>query len=96
MKSLENSNTIITLKYNNYYLILAKSTVHVQIWTVVSGSSDGREFACHARDLVQSLGQVDPLEKEMANHSNILVWRIPWTEEPGGLLSMESQKVGHY
>ena len=51
MKSLENSNTIITLKYNNYYLILAKSTVRVQIWTVVSGSSDGREFACNARDL---------------------------------------------
>ena len=45
---------------------------------------------------VQSLGHVGPLEKEMTNHSNILAWRIPWTEEPGGLLSMESQKVGHY
>ena len=37
---------------------------------------------------VQSLGQEDPLEEEMATHSNILAWRIPWTEEPGGLLSM--------
>ena len=36
---------------------------------------------------VQSLGQEDPLEKEMATHSSILAWRIPWTEEPGGLYS---------
>ena len=44
---------------------------------------------------VQFLGQEDPLEKEMATHSNILAWKIPWTEEPGGLHSMESQRVGH-
>ena len=37
---------------------------------------------------VQSLGQADPLEKEMATHSNILAWEIPWTEEPGGLQSV--------
>ena len=43
---------------------------------------------------VQSLGQEGPLE-EMATHSRILAWRIPWTEEPGGLLSMGSQRVGH-
>ena len=42
---------------------------------------------------VRSLGQDDPLEEEMATHSSILVWRIPWTEEPGGLQSMGSQKV---
>ena len=40
---------------------------------------------------VQSLGREDPLEKEMAAHSRILAWRIPWTEEPGGLQSMGSQ-----
>ena len=40
---------------------------------------------------VQSLGQEDPLEKEMATHSSILAWRIPWMEEPGGLQSMGSQ-----
>ena len=40
---------------------------------------------------VQSLGQEFPLEKEMATHSSILAWRIPWTEEPGGLQSMGSQ-----
>ena len=44
---------------------------------------------------VRSLGQEDPLEKGMAAHSSILVWRIPWTEEPGGLLSMGSQRVRH-
>ena len=44
---------------------------------------------------VQSLGQEDPLEKGMATHSNILAWRIPWTEEPGGLQSMGLQRVGH-
>ena len=44
---------------------------------------------------VQSMGWEDPLEKEMATHSSILAWRIPWTEEPGGLQSMGSQRVGH-
>ena len=44
---------------------------------------------------VRSLGQEDPLEKEMATHSSIFAWRIPWTEEPGMLLSMDSQRVGH-
>ena len=41
---------------------------------------------------IQSLSQDDPLEKEMANHSSILVWEIPWTEEPGGLQFMKSQE----
>ena len=44
---------------------------------------------------VQSLGQEDPLEKTIATHSSILAWRIPWTEEPGGLQSMGSQRLGH-
>ena len=44
---------------------------------------------------VQSLGREDPLEKEMVTHSSILPWRIPWTEEPGGPQSTESQRVGH-
>ena len=42
---------------------------------------------------VRSLGWEDPLEKEMATHSSILAWRIPWTEEPGGLQSMGLQRV---
>ena len=44
---------------------------------------------------VQSLGRKDPLEKGKAAHSSVLAWRIPWTEEPGGLQSMGSQRVGH-
>ena len=44
---------------------------------------------------VRSLSWEDPLEKEMATHSNILAWKISWTEEPGGLQSMGSQRVGH-
>ena len=44
---------------------------------------------------VRSLGWEDPLEKEMATHSSILAWKISWTEEPGGLQSLGSQRVGH-
>ena len=44
---------------------------------------------------VRSLGREDPLEEEMATHSSILAWRIPWREEPGGLQSMGSQSVRH-
>ena len=44
---------------------------------------------------VQSLGQEDTLNKAMATHSSVLAWEIPWTEEPGGLQSMGSQRVGH-
>ena len=44
---------------------------------------------------VQSLGHEDPLEKEMATHSSILAWKIPWTEQPGGLQSMGLQRVAH-
>ena len=60
------------------------------------GGLDGKESACSAGDLVQSLGQEDPLEKGMAAHSSVLTWRIPGTEEPGGLQSMGSQRVRHY
>ena len=45
---------------------------------------------------VQSQGQEDLLQKGMATHSSSLAWRIPWTEEPGGLQSIGSQRVGHY
>ena len=44
---------------------------------------------------VPSLGREDPQEKEIATHTSILAWKIPWTEEPGGLQSMGSQTVGH-
>jgi len=44
---------------------------------------------------VRSLGREDPLEEEMATHSSVFSWEIPWTEEPGRLQSMGSQRVGH-
>ena len=44
---------------------------------------------------ILSLGRKDPLEKEIETHSSILAWEIPWTEEPGGLQSIGSQRVGH-
>ena len=55
------------------------------------GRSDSKVSACNVGDL----GREDPLEKEMATHSSIFAWRIPWTEEPGGLQSTGSQRVGH-
>ena len=55
------------------------------------GGSENKESSCNEGDL----GQEDPLEKEMATHSSMLAWRIPWTEEPGRVQSMGSQRVGH-
>ena len=63
-----------------------------------SGGSDSEESACNAgdiRDSVRSLGWEDPLEEGTAAHSSVLAWRIPWTEEPGGLQCMGLQRVGH-
>ena len=57
--------------------------------------SDGKESACNVRDPGSILGREDPLEKGMETHSSILARRIPWTEEPGGLRSMELRRVGH-
>ena len=57
--------------------------------------SDSKEYTCNAGDLVQSLDPEDSLEKGMATHSSILAWRVPWTEEPGGIQSMGSQRLMH-
>ena len=80
-----------------------------QGWTVVLGfGSDSplshraslgaqlvRNLPAMQEPRVQNLGWEDPLEKEMATHSSILAWRIPWMEEPGRLQSMGSKRVGH-
>ena len=58
------------------------------------GGSDGKVSACNAGDLGSIPGQEDPLNKEMPTHSSILAWTIPWMEEPGGLQSMGSLRVG--
>ena len=57
--------------------------------------TDGKESACSTGDRVLPLGLEDHLEKEMATHSSILAWKIPWTKKPGGLQSMGLQRVGH-
>ena len=59
------------------------------------GGSDGKVSACNAGDLGSIPVWEDPLEKEMAPHSSTLAWKIPWTEEPGKLQSMGSQRVRH-
>ena len=56
-------------------------------------SSVGKESAAMQETQVRFLGWEDPLEKKMATHSSILAWRIPWTQEPGGLQSMGSQEL---
>ena len=70
------------------------------IWTILvfclEGFPDGlKRLPPMQETRVRSLGQEDPLEKEMATHSSTLAWRIPWTEEPGRLQSMGSQRVRH-
>ena len=59
------------------------------------GSSNGKEYAWMREAWVWLLGWEDPVEKGNVTHSSILVWRIPWTEQPGGLQSMGLQRVGH-
>ena len=59
------------------------------------GGSDGKETACNAGDLGSIPGSGRPLEEEMATHSSILAWRIPWTKEPAELQFMGLQRVGH-
>ena len=59
------------------------------------GSSDSKASAYNTGDPVSIPGWEDPLEKDMATHSSILAWKIPWAQEPGGLQSMGLQRVGH-
>ena len=61
----------------------------------IPGGSEVKVSACIAGDVGSIPGWEDSLEKEMATHSSILAWRIPWTDEPGGLQSTGSQRLGH-
>ena len=73
---------------SNFYLILIVSTLHLLKLPL-------KRLPAMRETWFRSLGREDPLEKEMATHSSILAWRIPWTEEPGGLQSTGLQRVGH-
>ena len=82
---------------NTTWICHSSSTIYIALTLYLGfpGGSDSKESACNAGDMVWSMDWEDPLEKEMATHSSILAWRIPWTEEPGGLQSMGSQRVRH-
>ena len=69
-----------------------KEGVYVYVWASLVTQTE-KNLSEMQETWVQSLGQEDPLEKRMAIHSSILAWEIPWTEEPGGLQSMGSQRV---
>ena len=79
-----------TTQYPRYDFRAFKTTTLRLPWWL-----SGKESACNVGDTVQSLGQEHLLEEDMATHSNVLVWNIPWTEEPGRLQSMESLRVRH-
>ena len=67
----------------------------INVYIGLPGGSVSKESACNAGDPGSVPGSGDTLEKETATHSSIIAWTIPWTEEPGGLQSMGSQRVGH-
>ena len=77
-------------------------TPNIHFLNTISGYPGGsavKESSCNAGDAqvtrVRFLGQEDSLEKEMATHSSMPAWKIPWTEEPGGRQSIASQRIGH-
>ena len=73
------------IKYHTYTMFLRASFVAHSV----------KNLPAVQETVIQALGWKDPLEEEMATHSSILAWKISWTEEPGGLQSMGSQRVGH-
>ena len=92
-------NCFINVCAKYYYSSLLIFSSFTYQHTFVLGSSLVAQTVKHLPTVretwVQSLGWEDPLEKEMANHSRTLAWKTPWTEEPGRLQSMRSQRVGH-
>ena len=97
------NETLVSHTAGRYFTLWAtREALRVLEWIAYSfssGSSQSRDWTQNLLAMqetwVQSLDWEDPLEKEMATHSSILAWRIPWTEEPGGLQSMGSQGLRH-
>ena len=83
---------IYVLNISYIYIIYA---LYVYFLGGFPGGSMAKNLPAKQEMWVRFLSWEDPLEKEMATHSGILTWEIPWTEEPGGLQSMESHRVGH-
>ena len=90
-----------TIVLSNFFFLLLHSVQHKNKITCTDGFTTSlvaqmvKGLPTMWETRVQSLGWEDPLEKEMATHSSILAWKIPWTEEPCWLLSMGWQRVGH-
>ena len=103
--NLENSAVATGLEKVNYHSIPkampknAQTTTQLHSSHMLAGTFLVAQMVKHLSAMqeiwVQSLGREDPLEKEMATHSSTFAWKIPWTEEPGRLQSMGSQRVGH-
>ena len=89
-----------TWQYANSVSLLGRATVYCHVIDVIDSGCGPvvKNLLCNCRrheTWVWSLGHQDPLEEDMATHFSILAWKIPWTEEIGGLNSMGSQRVGH-
>ena len=107
VKQRQNSwnSHVLPLTFSRAMWLVPANGLWVEVICVPLGQSMGFPGSSAVKNLpameepqeirVWSLGQKDPLEEEMAIHSSILVWRIPWTEEPGRLQSIGSQRVGH-
>ena len=79
------------LYWQSLQLIWFPFFVLLSWYQIFSDGLESKEYVWNSGDPVRSMGWEDPLEKGMATHSNVLAWRIPWIEEPGGLLSMVLQ-----
>ena len=89
-------NVNVENKINTFLLVLVRLGFNLQVSLGLLGGACGKEPACQCRRCkrwVWPLGWEDPLEQEMTTYSSILAWRIPWTEEPGGLRSIALQRV---
>ena len=97
------SSNLFYLKYFKFILLFTSGCTFVAALGLLSScgawaslaAQMGKDLPAMLETWVRSLGRNDPLEKRMATHSSTLAWKIPWTEEPGRLQSMGSQRVGH-
>ena len=102
--AFDNQEVVLKLIHNitsSYYIWvgslfwLRPNIVKALFWLCTQLAQMVKRLPTMRETWVWSLGREDPLEKEMATHSSILAWKIPWTEDPGGLQSVGLQRVGH-
>ena len=90
---MEDFSAFLDMRRYKNWTHKTSSWKYIIVWSLVAQTV--KRLPTMQETWVRTLGQEDPLEKEMATHSSILAWKMPWTEEPGWLLSMGSQRVGH-